>query len=392
MHLNSMLQFTITTLGCKVNQYDSAAIATRLHDANMLSVDSDKHPDLVVINTCCVTTTAMRKSRQTIRKKLRGNTNATVLVTGCYSDYGTEAVKQILTSLGIPEQRVHIAGHHSDLDGVIKKVVASLQSNDQQPEQLTGPTHSPDSIHDNIRTKRNAAVKRKAGGMQQIGRIKKFPGHQRAFVKVQDGCDAFCSYCIVPYTRPVVWSKNVDQIRDECVTLVNSGHKEIVLAGVFLGAVGRDSTIRRNWSDQQSILPELLTEIAGIEGLWKVRLSSLEPGDLSKELLAVYRDHEKIAPHFHLPMQSGSQRILKRMRRQYTRDEFRRSVDEIRENIEDAAITADVIVGFPGESDEDFADTLQAAKHAEFSKIHTFPFSAIEGTSAWEFRNEAPPR
>ena len=386
-----MTRFSITTLGCKVNQYDSAALAAKLCRAGLLPAEADSHPGLVVINTCCVTATAMRKSRQTIRRKLRGNTNAVVLVTGCYSDYDTEAIDQILTSLGIPKHRVHVAGHHGDLAETIRKVVANLQANGPKVRQPTESTHSPSSTRDSIKARRNIAVKRKADGMRQIGAIKVFPGHQRAFVKVQDGCDAFCSYCIVPYTRPVVWSKTIEQVRAECLDLVDSGHKEIVLAGVFLGAFGRDTALRRRWDDARSSLPALLSEIAGIEGLWRVRLSSLEPGDLSDELLEVYRSNEKVAPHFHLPLQSGSQRVLQRMRRQYTSDEFRRTVDRIRLALDTAAITTDVIVGFPGESDGDFAETLAVARHARFAKIHTFPFSAIEGTSAWEYRHEAPP-
>ena len=387
-----MTRFSITTLGCKVNQYDSAALAASLRRAGLLPTEANSLPDMVVVNTCCVTATAMRKSRQTIRKQLRGNTNATVLITGCYSDYDTEAIIRILMSLGVPKHRAHVAGHHSDLADAIRKIVADLRANGPKVQQPTESTHGPSGARDSIKARRNIAVKRKAGGMRKIGSIKAFPNHQRAFVKVQDGCDAFCSYCIVPYTRPVVWSKTIEQVRDECIDLVNSGHKEIVLAGVFLGALGRETSVRKKWDDRQSTLPAMLSEIAGIEGLWRLRLSSLEPGDLSDELLDVCRGNEKIAPHFHLPLQSGSQNVLQRMRRQYTAHEFRQTVDRIRGAIDDAAITTDVIVGFPGESDEDFAQTLDMARHARFSKIHTFPFSAIEGTAAWEFRHETPSR
>jgi threonylcarbamoyladenosine tRNA methylthiotransferase MtaB len=322
---------------------------------------------------------------------LRGNTGAAVLVTGCYSDYDTEAVDRILTSLGIPKHRAHVAGHHSNLADVIRKAIANLGPNGPKAGQPTESINNPSSTRDNIRARRNTAVKHKARGMRQIGPITAFPGRQRAFVKVQDGCDAFCSYCIVPYTRPVVWSKTIEQVRDECLGLVGSGHKEIVLSGVFLGAFGRRTAVRRRWEEPDGSLPVLLSEIAGIEGLWRVRLSSLEPGDVSDELLEVYRGNEKAAPHFHLPLQSGSQRILKRMRRQYTPDEFRRTIDRIRSAVDAAAITTDVIVGFPGESDEDFAETLRLARYAGFAKIHTFPFSAIEGAAAWDYRHEAPP-
>jgi len=387
-----MTRFSITTLGCKVNQYDSAAVDARLRRAGLLRAEAGDMPDLVIVNTCCVTAAAMRKSRQAIRKQLRANTDATVIVTGCYSDYDTEAIAQMLESLGVPKHRVHVAGHHRNLAKIIDQTLADLRGNGQQVRRTTESTNSPSCTRATIRARRNIAVKRKAGGMRQIGGINAFPDHQRAFVKVQDGCDAFCSYCIVPYTRPVVWSRTIDQVRDECLALVDSGHKEIVLAGVFLGALGRKTARHGNWDNSKSILPELLGEVASIKGLWRVRLSSLEPGDLSDELLGVYRDNEKAAPHFHLPLQSGSQRVLSRMRRQYSVQEFRRTVDRVRGALDDAAITTDVIIGFPGETDEDFAETMETARYAGFSKIHTFPFSAIEGTTAWELRNEAPPK
>ena len=387
-----MTTFKITTLGCKVNQYDSAALTDKLQQAGLSPADTDAQPDLVIVNTCCVTASAMRKSRQAVRKQLRDNTDATVLVTGCYSDYDTDAINQALTSLGIPEHRIHVAGHHSNLGDVIRKIVADLQTNRSQAAQPAESAPRLSGARDNIKARRNIAVKRKAEGTREIGGIKVFPNHQRAFVKVQDGCDAFCSYCIVPYTRSVVWSKTMRQVRDECVDLVASGHKEIVLAGVFLGAFGRDTTRRKRWDNRKSELPKLLGEVAKIDGLWRVRLSSLEPGDLSDELLSVYRDCEKVAPHFHLPLQSGSQRVLERMNRQYSADEFRRTIDRIRSLLPDAAITADVIVGFPGESDEEFAETLAMARYAQFSKMHTFPFSAIEGTAAWAQRSQTPPK
>jgi len=386
-----MIRFSITTLGCKVNQYDSAALATRLQQAGLTDAEANQSPDLVIVNTCCVTASAMRKSRQAIGKQLRNNINATVLITGCYSDYDADAITRTIISLGVPKHRVHVAGHHSDLADEIRRVIADLRANGPEVQQSTESTHSPSCTRDSIKTRRNIAVKRKAEGMSQIGGIKVFPNHQRAFVKIQDGCDAFCSYCIVPYTRPVVRSKTIEQVRSECADLVESGHKEIVLAGVFLGAYGRDTSIRKKWDDSKSTLPELLRRVSEIEGLWRVRLSSLEPGDLSNELLDVYRDSARAAPHFHLPLQSGSQRVLKKMNRQYTADQFRRTVDRIRAGLDNAAITTDIIVGFPGESDEDFEQTLEMARFARFSKIHTFPFSAIEGTTAWGLRKEAPP-
>jgi len=171
---------------------------------------------------------------------------------------------------------------------------------------------------DSIRARRQAAVKVKSPGTRRLGPIEHFPRHQRAFVKVQDGCDAFCSYCIVPYARANVWSRDADEVVAECRRLVQAGHKEIVLAGVFLGAYGRDTTIRRRWDKRPDALAGLVRRVADIDGLWRVRLSSLEPGDLTDELLAAAGELPNFAPHFHLPLQSGSPRILSRMNRQYS--------------------------------------------------------------------------
>ena len=224
-----------------------------------------------------------------------------------------------------------------------------------------------------------------------MGPLKRFPNRQRAIVKVQDGCDAFCAYCIVPYTRPVVWSRDVGRITAECEALVAAGHREIVLSGVFLGAYGRQTALRRQWGQSEAPLTELIRAVAEIEGLWRLRLSSLEPADLTDDLLGLWRDLPNLAPHFHLPLQSGSSRVLQRMNRQYTAEEYCRTVEHLHGALDRPALTTDIIVGFPGESDGDFDQTISVARQAGFSKIHTFPFSAIEGTAAWSRRSEAPP-
>ena len=224
-----------------------------------------------------------------------------------------------------------------------------------------------------------------------MGPLASFPDRQRAIVKVQDGCDAFCAYCIVPYTRSVVWSRSISQITAECRALVAAGHKEIVLSGVFLGAYGRRTALRRRWGRSEAPLIELVRAVAAIEGLWRLRLSSLEPADLTDDLLCLWRELPNLAPHFHLPLQSGSAEILRRMNRQYTPTEYRRTVERLRNALDRPALTTDIIAGFPGESDGDFAETIAVARLAGFSKIHAFPFSAIEGTAAWSRRSEAPP-
>ena len=242
-----------------------------------------------------------------------------------------------------------------------------------------------------IRASRQAAVKAACPGTQTLPAIQRFPGHQRAFVKVQDGCDAFCAYCIVPYTRPRVWSRGLDEVLEECCALVAAGHKEIVLSGVFLGAYGRGTAIRKRWTDGRAKLPELIRRVAAIDGLFRVRLSSLEPGDLTEDLLRTCRETPNFAPHFHLPLQSGSPAILRRMNRQYTAEQYERTVERLRDAFDRPAVTTDILVGFPGEFDADFEATLAVARRAGFARVHAFPFSAIPGTAAWECRREAPP-
>ncbi len=407
-----MRRFTITTLGCKVNQYEGSAITAALRRAGLVPSEAGKSPDLLVVNTCCVTTTAMRKSRQAIRRVVRKAPNAWVFVLGCYGVYHEARIRQILESLKVPPKKILIAGHHDALHAAMNQMLArssfllnetpdKTKSSDFSEKVPASPpidtstgSLSPEVLKKTPGTivrRRQVALQNAAPATQGLPLIDHFSGHQRAFVKVQDGCDAFCNYCIVPYTRPRVWSKTIKQVEEESLSLLASGHREIVLCGVFLGAFGRRTAIRRRWDERPGELPQLLRRVAGIEGLWRVRLSSLEPGDLTDDLLGVMKDLPAVAPHLHLPLQSGSQRILQRMNRQYTADEFRRTVQRVRETLDRPAITTDIIVGYPGESAEDFAETLATARCAEFAKIHAFPFSPIEPTPAWRYRHEAPP-
>jgi len=409
-----MIRFSLVTLGCKANQYDGEALGQFLADRG--AVRTDQAPcDLVVINTCCVTAQAMRKSRQAIRRCLAHSPHAGVLVAGCYSDYDAARIAQVLHALKVPPEKSAIVGHHGDYAACAQQLLTALSGqacptasvlagrpddpaagggNDIWMKADTS-SHAADAGSSSpsvIRARRQAAVKNKAPGPASLGPLSHFGGHQRAFVKVQDGCDAFCSYCIVPYTRSVVGWRSEDQVADECARLVAAGHREIVLSGVFLGAYGRDTAIRRRWQAGCSPLAGLVRRLAGLEGLWRLRLSSLEPLDLDEDLLAAYRELPVLAPHVHLPLQSGSDPILRRMNRQYTADQFRRTVDRLRETLDRPAITTDVIVGFPGESEQDFQATLDLARRAGFSKIHTFPFSPIQPTAAWLIRQQAAPR
>ncbi len=397
-----MQRFTLITLGCKVNQYDGNAVSLVLRRAGWTPAEPQQQADLAIINTCCVTSTAMAKSRQAIRRAVRKSPNAAIIVLGCYSDYDAAKVLHLLESSGIPSGRALVAGHRDNLPRKLEQFVSRLATasrpvgesnssgNDNSDVYCPASTTMP--IAASIRASGGPPVKGIVATGTGLSEIDRFEGHQRAFVKVQDGCDAFCSYCIVPYLRRRVWSRSAEQIEQECRTLVAAGHKEIVLSGVFLGAFGRDTTIRRRWdADRPDQLPSLVRRIGRIDGLWRLRLSSLEPADVSDELLGVCAELPTFAPHFHLPLQSGSQQILRKMNRQYTADAFRAVVERINETFDRPAISSDIIVGFPEESEADFTATLEMARCASLSRIHAFPFSAIEPTVAWHRRELAPP-
>ncbi len=403
-----MKRFTVITLGCKVNQYDGCAISAALERAGLEPArrSTPSRVELVVINTCCVTARAMQKSRQAIRRAVRRSPGAAVLVTGCYGDYDGARIARLLAALSLPPEKTFIAGHHEPLSEAIRQVVRTVSDPGDGPatqacgapaEQLrddesmnAGKFAACATTPASIRARRQAAVKKNLPAAGSGEPIRRFADRQRAFVKVQDGCDAFCSYCIVPYTRCRVRSRSVGEVVEECRLLVAAGHKEIVLCGVFLGAFGRKTALRRRWDDTPGKLPELLRRVAGIEGLWRVRLSSLEPGDLDDELLAAAAELPNFAPHLHLPLQSGSDDVLRRMNRQYAVADFRRATERLGETLDRPAITTDIIVGFPGEGEAEFAETLDAVRDAGLAKIHAFRFSAIEGTAAWEYRDEAP--
>jgi MiaB/RimO family radical SAM methylthiotransferase len=210
------------------------------------------------------------------------------------------------------------------------------------------------------------------------------PGRQRAVLKVQDGCDAHCTYCIIPTLRPIPWSKPVDDVVEEARRLVDAGHVEVVLTGIFLGAYGQPTALRRRQPRGGTpplgqLVEALCTRVPSLR---RLRLSSLEPGDLSDDLVRVLRGHPPVVPHFHLPLQSGSDVLLRRMNRQYGRDDFLRMIDRVRAAFDRPALTTDVIAGFPGETDEEFARTLEVVDHAAFIHVHAFPFSARPGTAA----------
>jgi threonylcarbamoyladenosine tRNA methylthiotransferase MtaB len=218
-----------------------------------------------------------------------------------------------------------------------------------------------------------------------------FQNQTRAFLKIQDGCDAFCSYCIIPTARPVVRYKKSEEILAEAAALVSAGHKEIVLTGVHIGSYGQTTARRRRWpTEENPHLSALLDQVAQIPGLARIRLSSLDPADVTPALLDIFCSHPNLMPHLHLSLQSGSDAILRRMARPYTADAFRAKVALIRSRLDRPAITTDIIVGFPGETDSDFDQTVALAKEVAFAKMHVFVFSARKGTAAARMQPKIP--
>ena len=368
----TMKTFAINTLGCKVNQYESQQIRQLLEDSILKQVELTDSPDLVVINTCCVTHIASSKSRQAIRKAQKHNPNAKIVIAGC-----------------LP------AGHTGELDN-IQGDVTVIDKKNALLDVLNGIIASKNNPHTTSKPILASKIKNKNDLSDDIAlsgyHLRQYKGQSRAFVKVQDGCDGYCSYCIVPKTRNTLYNKPQTQVLDEVAKLVYAGHKEIVLTGIFLGAYGRDTVRRKKWEKiSPNPLADLIDKTASVDGLKRLRLSSLEPGDVTNELLDVFCKHDNIMPHLHLPLQSGSAHILRKMCRQYTIEDFMQSVAKLKDRLDRPAITTDIIVGFPGETDEDFKKTCYIARQMGFSKIHVFSYSRRKNTPAYNMDNQLTP-
>jgi len=372
-----MKTFAINTLGCKINQYESQQIRELLEQLGLRQLDASEKSDLVVINTCCVTHTASAKSRQYIRKSQRLNPNAVIVVCGCLPTVQ-------IGELGIATQGLHLAKNQDDLVAQLRRIAGETVITPEPQDHQICPNNSirPETSR-KIKPKKHLMTPPNLAKLRSLPMLNCFKGHTRAFLKVQGGCDGYCSYCIVPKTRPFVHSKPIKAVLQEAGALVDAGHREIVVTGIFLGAYGRPSVRRKNWPNgQNDKLPDLLDKLAEIPGLARIRLSSLEPGDVTPRLLDTFSEHRNIMPHLHLSLQSGSNAVLKKMCRQYTADEFRQKIQSIKARLDRPAITTDIIVGFPGETDDDFEQTVQMAKDVGFAKMHIFSFSPRKGTAA----------
>ena len=368
-----MKTFTINTLGCKVNQYESQQIRELLEQVGLHNVEPSQKSDLFVINTCCVTHTASANSRQYIRKAQKLSPDAVVVVCGCLPTVQ-------IGELTITGKNVHLISNRDNLAAALIQIANgnSAALCIKSPQSCTNTTNI-------IKAENRLKIKYKneSKHYRKLPLLTSFSDHTRAFLKVQDGCDGHCTYCIIPKTRPFVHNKPADVVLREAQAIVEAGHREIVVTGVFLGAYGQESVRRKNWLNQQNDkLADLIDKMAEIPHLARIRLSSLEPADVTPRLLDTFCKHRNIMPHLHLSLQSGSNAVLKKMCRQYNADEFREKVDSAKLRLDRPAITTDIIVGFPGETDADFEQTVDLAKDAGFAKMHVFSFSPRKGTAA----------
>jgi threonylcarbamoyladenosine tRNA methylthiotransferase MtaB len=355
------------TLGCKVNQYDTQVMRERARQSGYKIVSESGAADIYVINTCTVTHASDQKARQIIRKTIREHPNAKIVVTGCYAENDSKEIEEI-------EGITLVFGNDGKkrLNEYLQKLnefgnTSLLQEN--RAVRLSGcPVVRLSGSPQVPRSNRDVHVLSHSG-------ITTFDGQTRALVKIQDGCNTFCTYCIVPYVRGRMTSRPIDDIVREVEALAENGYKEIVITGVHLGAYGKDI-------NNKVTIADVLEKIHPIDGIERIRLSSIEPMDVPDDLIERAAQLAKVAPHFHLPLQSGNNDILKRMGRRYTIEEYARLVEKLRATFPEVGITTDIMVGFPSETDEQFNDTCAFIEEIAFSRLHVFRYSPRKGTPA----------
>ena len=337
------------TLGCKVNSYETEAMQALLTSAGATLVEFNEEADIYVVNTCSVTNMADRKSRQMLHRAKKKNPDAVVVAAGCYAQTADEtAMKETGIDVVIGNnQKKHIVE-------ILENYMAGVEN---KRLEIGEETEYEDLSLDT-----------------QVE-------HTRAYIKIQDGCNQFCSYCIIPYARGRIRSRKPEDVVEEVKRLAANGYQEIVLTGIHLSSYGRTSYEKLTEESGQPLL-SLIQQINAVEGIRRIRLGSLEPRIITEKFVKTLVTCEKVCPHFHLSLQSGSDTVLVRMNRKYTTEEYAKSVDILKKYYEAPAITTDIIVGFPQETEEEFSETMEFAKRIGFSKIHVFKYSRRKGTVA----------
>ncbi|GAE33359.1 tRNA (N(6)-L-threonylcarbamoyladenosine(37)-C(2))-methylthiotransferase MtaB [Halalkalibacter akibai] len=332
------------TLGCKVNHYETEAIWQLFQKENYEKVDFESTSDVYVINTCTVTNTGDKKSRQVIRRAIRKNPDAVICVTGCYAQTSPAEV------MAIPGVDIVVGTQDRT------KMLGYIEEFKQKREPINGVG--------NIMKSR----------VYEELDVPAFTDRTRASLKIQEGCNNFCTFCIIPWARGLMRSRDPKEVIKQAEQLVAAGYKEIVLTGIHTGGYGEDL--------KEYSLARLLKDLEQVEGLKRIRISSIEASQLTDEVIEVIDRSEKVVRHLHIPLQSGSNTVLKRMRRKYTMEFFGERLDRLKEVLPGLAVTSDVIVGFPGETEEEFQETYDFIAKHKFSELHVFPYSKRTGTPA----------
>ncbi len=347
------MTFKTISLGCKVNSYEISALTSLLLKRGYL-VCEDNNPDVVIINTCSVTATADQKSRQHIRKLMKNYPNAICVVMGCYAQGNVDFIDEY-----IKPQILIGTSHRDEIPELIEQYLKDktpITKVDNNPRKFAYEEIAVTSFSENI----------------------------RAYLKIQDGCDNFCSYCLIPYRRGKMRSRNKENIIEEAKYLISQGYPEIVLTGIHVGGYGQDL--------KDCSFSSLVKELCALEGMEGLRISSIEESEIDEQLINLVKNEKCLAKHLHIPLQSGSESVLKRMNRKYNKEQFLNKIKHIKEEIPGIALSTDVIVGFPGETVEEFRESYDFIKECGFHMLHVFPFSAREGTGAYLMPNQVDPK
>jgi len=346
------MTYFIFSLGCKVNSYECSALASSLRKRGYF--EDRENPDVVIINTCSVTATADQKSRQHIRKFQTMYPDSIIVVMGCYAQ-----------------------GNFSFIEERIKAdIIVGTSHRDEIPDLINefAKNHQPIvKVDTNIRANKC---------YEELG-VTSYSENIRAYLKIQDGCNNFCSYCLIPYRRGSARSRKKEDIILEAKHLIEQGYKEIVLTGIDVSSYGVDLG--------DCNLVSLVKELLSLDNIPSLRISSIEAGDMSDELLELYGSNNALAKHMHIPLQSGSETVMKRMHRKYTKELYLTKIRKLREYCPDIMISTDVITGFPGETEEEFLETREFIQECGFNQLHVFPFSPRSGTLAFSMPNQVPP-
>ncbi|MBR2744530.1 MAG: tRNA (N(6)-L-threonylcarbamoyladenosine(37)-C(2))-methylthiotransferase MtaB [Clostridia bacterium] len=345
------MKVAFCSLGCKVNQYETNAMAQKFIEHGYEIAEFDEFADIYIVNTCTVTSVADRKSRQMLRRAKELNSDAIVVACGCYAQVSADEIEKI--------QDVDIIIGNNEKNDIVE-IIEKYNADKHGEELVSDVMYNEEYVEFGPTT---------------------YTEKTRAVIKVQDGCDRFCTYCLIPFARGHIRSRKIDNVLDEVKKIVADGYKEIVVTGIHIASYGRD------FKDGTSLI-DLLEQINGVEGLQRIRISSIEPIIMTDDFVDRLSKLDKICDHFHLSLQSGCTSTLKRMNRRYTAEEFYDATQRLRAKFPNASLTTDVIVGFPGETDEEFSETYDFLKKIDFYQMHIFKYSPRKGTKAAVMPNQ----